>query len=93
MSGDLFINVTEASFYVEVYDGFFPIIAQQEVAGPVEVVIPEGITGIEKDAFVGCSNLKRVILPDPVTEIECGAMKSMLGAIPFLAHSMICQNI
>lgn len=37
----------------------------------VEVVIPEGITGIEKDAFVGCSNLKRVILPDSVTEIEC----------------------
>ncbi len=37
----------------------------------VEIVIPEGITRIEKDAFIGCINLKRVILPDSVTEIEC----------------------
>lgn len=37
----------------------------------VEVVIPEGITRIEKDAFIGCDRLERVILPDSVTEIEC----------------------
>ena len=37
----------------------------------VEVVIPEGITRIEKDAFIGCINLQRVILPDSVTEVEC----------------------
>lgn len=37
----------------------------------VEVVIPEGIKRIEKDAFIGCSNLQKVILPDSVTEIEC----------------------
>ena len=37
----------------------------------VELVIPEGITRSEKDAFIGCINLQRVILPDSVTEIEC----------------------
>lgn len=37
----------------------------------VEVVIPEGIILIEKDAFIGCSNLQKVVLPDSVTEIEC----------------------
>ena len=37
----------------------------------VEVVIPEGITYIEKDAFIGCSDLERVILPESVTDIEC----------------------
>ena len=37
----------------------------------VEIVIPEGITRIEKDAFIGCINLQRVVLPDSVTEIEC----------------------
>ena len=37
----------------------------------VEIVIPEGITRIEKDAFIGCINLQRVILPDSVTVIEC----------------------
>ena len=37
----------------------------------VEIVIPEGITRIEKNAFIGCINLQRVILPDSVTEIEC----------------------
>ncbi|MBR3029673.1 MAG: leucine-rich repeat protein [Bacteroidales bacterium] len=37
----------------------------------VEVVIPEGIIRIEKDAFIGCSNLQKVVLPDSVTEIEC----------------------
>ena len=37
----------------------------------VEIVIPEGITRIEKDAFIGCNNLQRVILPDSVTDIEC----------------------
>ena len=72
MSGDLFINVTEASFYVEVYDGFFPFIAQQEVAGPIEVVIPEGITGIEKDAFVGCSNLKESSYPILLLKLSVG---------------------
>ena len=37
----------------------------------VEIVIPEGITRIEKDAFIDCNNLQKVILPDSVTEIEC----------------------
>lgn len=37
----------------------------------VEIVIPEGITRIEKDAFIGCSNLQRVVLPDSVTDVEC----------------------
>ena len=37
----------------------------------VEIVIPEGITRIEKDAFIGCNNLQKVILPDSVTDIEC----------------------
>lgn len=37
----------------------------------VEIVIPEGITRIEKDAFIGCINLQRVNLPDSVTEVEC----------------------
>jgi len=37
----------------------------------VEIVIPEGITRIEEDAFIGCSNLERVILPESVTDIEC----------------------
>ena len=37
----------------------------------VEIVIPKGITRIEKDAFIGCINLQRVILPDSVTEVEC----------------------
>ena len=39
----------------------------------VEVVIPEGITRIEKDAFIGCDRLGKVILPESVTEIECWA--------------------
>ena len=37
----------------------------------VEIVISEGITRIEKDAFIGCINLQRVILPDSVTDVEC----------------------
>lgn len=37
----------------------------------VEVVILEGITRIEEDAFIGCSNLQSVILPESVTDIDC----------------------
>lgn len=37
----------------------------------IVVVIPEGITCIEKDAFVGCNNLQEVILPESVTDIDC----------------------
>jgi hypothetical protein len=37
----------------------------------VAVVIPEGITHIEKDAFIGCINLQHVILPESVTDIDC----------------------
>ncbi len=37
----------------------------------VEVVIPEGITRIEKDAFLGCDRLEKVILPESVGWIEC----------------------
>ena len=59
----------------------------------VEIVIPEGITRIEKDAFVGCSYLKRVILPDSVTEIECWGDEKHTWSNTLSAHSMICRNI
>ena len=38
-----------------------------------EIEIPENITVIEKAAFEGCENLKKVIIPATVTEIGEGA--------------------
>ena len=48
----------------------------------MEVVIPEGITCIEKDAFIGCPSLERVVLPDSVTEIECWGDEKHTWSIP-----------
>ena len=48
----------------------------------VEVIIPEGITRIEKDAFIGCNNLQKVILPESVTEIECWGDDKHAWSIP-----------
>lgn len=38
-----------------------------------EIDIPEGITRVGEEAFKGCKKLKRVSIPDSVTEIEDGA--------------------
>lgn len=37
----------------------------------LEVVIPEGITRIEENAFIGCPNLQSIILPESITDIDC----------------------
>ena len=51
----------------------FTVIKSREFADRddlVEIDIPEVITRIEKDAFIGFSKLQRVILPESVTEIK-----------------------
>lgn len=44
-----------------------------DVADVVDVVIPDGVTVIGSSAFSNCYNLKTVILPKSVVEIEDGA--------------------
>ena len=53
-------------------DGSVTIIGQMAYTGSniENVVIPEGITSIEYDAFRDCKNLKSISVPSTVTEIE-----------------------
>lgn len=44
-----------------------------------EIVIPEGVTHIEENAFANCPNLKIVILPDSLVEISPKAFEKVEG--------------
>ncbi|MBO5088680.1 MAG: leucine-rich repeat protein [Lachnospiraceae bacterium] len=49
----------------------------------VEVVVPEGVTGIRSDAFFKCSNLKNITLPSSLTAIDgcfgyCESLESIV---------------
>lgn len=52
--------------------------------GLVEVVIPEGITGVYTSAFENCTSLKRVSLPESLTELglrvfyRCSSLSDMV---------------
>lgn len=41
-----------------------------------EVILPKGLKKISKDAFMNCVNLRRINIPDGVTEIGDGAFNS-----------------
>ncbi len=43
---------------------------QWEAGSPVELVIPDGYTEIEKETFRDCKSLKSVIIPEGVKKIE-----------------------
>lgn len=65
------------------------LIRYTEEKGVTEVVIPEGVTSIEKKAFYYCSRLSSVNIPDSVTDIKNGAFSYCLG----LTYVMIPDSV
>ena len=48
------------------------------------VVIPEGVTTIEKHAFESCENIKTVVIPEGVTSIKSDAFYFCKNLIIYL---------
>ena len=66
-------------------------------SGVKTVIIPEGVTSIERNAFFGCGNLESVVIPSTVTEIQPDAFKncSNLTSVSYLGSSdpgLNCTN-
>ena len=56
------------------------------------VVIPEGVTVIQPNAFEGCSNLESVTFPDTLMEIDANAFRNV-GAEELAAHLGVSRRL
>ena len=56
-----------------------------------EVAIPDGITNIEKNAFLGCSDLTDIAIPDSVTKIDEYAFAGCSGLTKLIIPASVME--
>lgn len=61
-----------------VFDNTGNIVTKCDV-NATEVIVPQGVTRIEGNAFEGCEKLTSVVLPDTVESIGCGAFNNCVA--------------
>ena len=61
--------------------------------GANTIVLEEGVTGIGKDAFVGCYNLKRINLPTTLTKIGTNAFCDNRSIDTYIADLVAWNNL
>ena len=84
---DDYFTMTKLFFSIGInplkYMSFVPAFYMEDFKDLEEIEIPEGIKEIGKEAFYGCTNLKKVYLPSTLQVIEyavfggCGSLKDI----------------